>query len=248
MRDQRKEQLLQQYEEAVLGLLLEEYADAEGRRLLQEYEASSKENTIAPMPDELADKCGKLIKQANAKNNRRKAFSGAAKAVCKVAVVVLAVMGIVSAAVLSVEAWRVPVLNFILDEGGDSAAIHAGYSNPTLKKQFEGIVDTVCDHVPFGYELIQPPAVDGAALLIQMKNSEEKLLTVTVNQETSQIKVDTEDAEYTELDLNGRQAYFIVKEGLYIIWLDNTQHLFYSVYAQDLSADAFWALVYALAE
>ncbi|MGM9600188.1 MAG: DUF4367 domain-containing protein [Faecousia sp.] len=248
MRDQRKDQLIQQYEEAALGLLLEEYADAEGKRLLQGYEASLKEGTIAPMPDELNAKCQKIIDQAYAKNHRRKLLSTITKAVGKAAMIALVLFGAVSAAILSVDAWRVPVLNFILDKSGDYAIVNSGSSNPALQKQFEGIVDTVCDYAPFDYALIQTPAVDEAALLIQMENSEEKLLTVTVRQSTDQIKADTEDAEYTELDLNGKPAYLIIEEGLFIMWLDEAQHLIYSVYAQDLPADAFWALVYALAE
>lgn len=248
MRNQRKEQRLQQYEEAVLGLLLEEYADAEGERLLQAYEAASKDGTVAPMSDELNDKCRKLIKQAKAKNNRRKTFSGVAKTVCKAAVVALAVLGIASTAVLSVEAWRVPILNFGLNKSGDYTIADTGYSNPALQKQFEGIVDMVCAHAPFGYELTQTPAVDKAILLIQMKDSAERMLTITVRQDTSYIKVDTKDAEYTELDLYGKPAYYLEKGGFYIMWADNTQHLIYSVYAKYLTSDSFWDLVYALAE
>lgn len=248
MRDERKDQLLRQYEEAALGLLMEEYASAEGKRRLQEFEAASSQGDIEPMPEDLKGKCQQLIDRAYAKNRQRSFFSGVTKALGKVAVVMLMLFGIASAAILSVDAWRVPVLNFILAENGEFAFVNIGYDNPALKKQFKAIVKTVRENAPSDYAFTEAPAVDGMTLLIQMKNNEDNLLTVCASQETAQIKVDAEDAEITEVDLNGNTAYLIEKDGPYIIWHDEAKGLILSVTGRSLSQEAFWALVYALAE
>lgn len=248
MRDERMDLLIQQYEEAALGILMEEYAKAEGERLLQEFETASAQDDFEPMPEELKAKYHQLIDQAYKKKRQRNLFSGITKAVSKVAVIALLVFGIASATILSVDAWRVPVLNFILAESGDQAVVNVGYSNSSLKKQFEAIVETVCDNAPQDYSLSETPMIDEMSLLIEMKSSKGKLLNICVSRETSQITLDAEDAEVRELDLNGKQAYLILKNGLKIMWLDDTKGLLISVYAQDLSPDAFWALVYTLVE
>lgn len=248
MRDEQTDLLIQQYEEVALGLLMEEYANAEGKRLLQEFETASAQGNIEPMPEDLKSKYHQLIDQAYQKKRQRKLFSSITKTVGKVAVVALVLFGIASATILSVDAWRVPVLNFILDESGDHAVVNVGYSNSSLKKQFEEIVDIACDHAPSGYELSQTPAVNESILHVQMESTESKLLVVMVRQITDRISIDTEDAEYTELNLDGKHAYLVTEEGLYIIWFDDVRQLIYSVYAQDLPADSFWAFVHALAK
>lgn len=248
MRDERMDLWIQQYEEAALGILMEEYAKAEGERLLQEFETASAQDDFEPMPEELKAKYHQLIDQAYKKKRQRSFFSGITKAASKVAVIALLVFGIASAAILSVDAWRVPVLNFILAESGDHAIVDVGYSNSSLKKQFESIVETVCNNAPPDYTLAETPVADKITLLISMKNSKGKLLNIYVRQEITQITLDAEDAEVEEIDLNGKPAYLIVKDGLKIMWLDDTKGLIFSIYAQDLSPDAFWALVYALVE
>lgn len=248
MRDEQKDLLIQQYEEVALALLMEEYANAEGKRLLQEFETASAQGDIEPMPEELKAKYHKMIDQAYKKKRQRELFSGITKTVGKVAVVALMLFGIATTAILSVDAWRVPVLNFILAESGDHAVVNVGYSESSLNKQFEEIVDVACDHAPAGYELSNSPSTDESMLHIRMESTESKMLVVIVRQSTEQINVDTEDAEYTELDLDGKTAYLVAEEGLYIIWFDDVRQLIYSVYAQDLSTDSFWAFVHTLAK
>ena len=248
MKDARKNLLLQQFEEAALGLLMEEYADAEGKRLLQEFETASAQGDIAPMPEDQKAKYHQLIDQAYKKKRQRKLFAGIIKTLGKVAVVALVLFGIATTAILSVDAWRVPVLNFILDQSGEFAFVNVGYNNPSRERQYKAIVKTVCNNAPSDYTLTRTPAVDGPTLLIKMENGEGELLTVCVHPDTDQIKVDTEDAQVKEMDLNGKPAYLIIEEGLYIIWYDNAKGLLISVYSQDLSPDAFWTLVNALAE
>lgn len=248
MRDERMDLWIQQYEEAALGILMEEYAKAEGERLLQEFETASAQDDFEPMPEELKAKYHQLIDQAYKKKRQRSFFSGITKAASKVAVIALLVFGIASAAILSVDAWRVPVLNFILAESGDQAVVNVGYSNSALKKQFEAIVETVRNNVPPDYTFTETPDTDKMALLIKMENKEGKLLNVCVSQENAQMTLDTENAEVEEIDLNGHPAYLIIKDGLYIIWFDDVKGLVISVSAQDISPNEFWVLVNALAE
>lgn len=248
MRDEQKDLLIQQYEEVALALLMEEYANAEGKRLLQEFETASAQGDIEPMPEELKAKYHKMIDQAYKKKRQRELFSGITKTVGKVAVVALMLFGIATTAILSVDAWRVPVLNFILDQSGEFASMDFGYANPSREKQYRAIVKTVEANVPADYTFTESPNVDEMSLLIKMKNSEGKNLTVYVSQGTGQFKVDTENAEIVEMELNGNTAYLIIKEGLFIIWHDEAKDLIISVAGRAFAIDDFWNLVHALAE
>ncbi len=248
MRDEQTDLLIQQYEEVALGLLMEEYANAEGKRLLQEFETASAQGDIEPMPEDLKSKYHQLIDQAYQKKRQRKLFSGITRAVGKVAVIALVLFGIATTAILSVDAWRVPVLNFILSQDGKFALVNVGYDNPTQEKQFEDMVKTVLENAPPEYTLVNTPNADEMSLLISMKNSENEKLTVCVSRETAQIKVDVEDTDITELNLNGYKAYLIEKDGPFIIWYDEANGLIISVAGRSLSMEDFWHLVNALAE
>lgn len=248
MTDPRKDLLIQQYEEAALGLLMEEYADAEGAFLLQGYEAASREDTAASMPQELADKCLKLIDRAYMKRRRGELLSGIAKSVGKLAVFAAIFCGLISVSVLSVEAWRVPVLNFILDESGDFASINFENADSQPPVRFAEIVDRVTGVVPAGYELMNQPDVDGLVMNMRLCNAEDNRILVTVHSSTSELVVDTENATCTELEFDGHRAVLIQKDYLHIVWCDERAQLVYSVYADGLTADGFWELVHLIAE
>lgn len=248
MRDEQTEQLIQQYEEVALGLLMEEYTKAEGERLLQEFETASAKGEIEPMPEDLKTRYHRLIDQAYQKKRRRKLFSCIAKTVGKVAVVALALLGIATTAILSVDAWRVPVLNFVLDKSGDYAEVSVGYSDSSLKEQYEAILETVCSNVPLDYTLMEKPNAEGLSLVINMRNSEGKLIRVCVRRGSSQITMDTEDAQIEEVNWNGTSAYLIKKNGIKVVWYDAAKGLIISAYAEDLPLDALYSLAYALTE
>lgn len=247
MGDERKDKLLQQYEEAALALMLEEYADAEGQRIWEEYEAACAQGEMETMPEALTAKCRQMIDRAYEKKRNRSLCKRILKAGAKVAVVAMALFGIAAATVLSVDALRVPVMNFILDRSGKFAFVNVGCSNRPLEKQYKALVKTVQANAPEDYTFVQTPVTDEAVLLISMKNSKNEKLTICIGPETNQIKIDTEDAVIEELDLQGHTAYLIIKDGPSIIWHDSKKELIISVHARSLSPDAFWKLVNALA-
>ena len=153
MADTRKEKLIQQYEEAALALMLEEHAEAQGQQLLQSFEQSSAQGKTEAMPQALKDKCQRLLQKAYKKGRNRSLVRRIFKTCAKVMVVALALFGILSATVLSIEALRVPTLNFILDRGGKFAFVNVGFNDAGLEKQFKAIVKTVEANLPKGYSL-----------------------------------------------------------------------------------------------
>lgn len=70
MSDQRKQQLVEQYEDLALSMLMEDYAQAEGERLLREFEEAERNGGLPEMPEELDRKCRNLIETSFAKQAR----------------------------------------------------------------------------------------------------------------------------------------------------------------------------------
>lgn len=248
MADVRKQELIEQYEEAALALLMEEYAEAQGELLWREYEEAAAQGKTEAMPQALKDKCQRLLQKAYKKGRNRSLLRRIFKTCAKVMVVALALFGILSATVLSIEALRVPTLNFILDRGGKFAFVNVGFNDAGLEKQFKAIVKTVQDNAPEGYTFAKTPVTDEPTLLIKMVNSEGEILHVVAHRENTSIKVDTEDAVIQELELYDNKAYLIMKDGPYIIWHDEDKGLIISVSARKVEMDDFWRLAYALAK
>ncbi len=249
MADVRKQELIEQYEEAALALLMEEYAEAQGELLWREYEEAVAQGKTEAMPQALKDKCQRLLQKAYKKGRNRSLLRRIFKTCAKVMVVALALFGILSATVLSIEALRVPTLNFILDRGGKFAFVNVGFNDAGLEKQFKAMVKTVEANLPKGYSLEETPDTSGMSLLIRTKNSEGEKLTIHVGRDTAQIKVDTENAQIQEMELEGgKKGYLIYKDGPYIIWHDEEKGLIISVAARKIEPDDFWRLVNALAK
>lgn len=249
MADTRKQELIEQYEEAALALIMEEYAEAQGELLWKDYEQAVARGETEAMPQALKDKCHQLIQKAYKKGRNRSLLRRIFKICAKVMVVAMALFGILSATVLSIEALRVPTLNFILDHGGKFAFVNVGFNDAGLEKQFKAIVKTVEANLPKGYSLEETPDTSGMSLLIQTKNSEGEKLTIHVSRDTAQIKVDTENAQIQEVELEGGQkGWLIFKDGPYIIWHDEEKGLILSVTARKIEPDDFWRLVNALAK
>ena len=66
----RREQLQENVEDAVFALLMEDVAEQEGKRLIEENE-QLKHDPSAKVPDDLDKRCRKIIKRSYAKDRRR---------------------------------------------------------------------------------------------------------------------------------------------------------------------------------
>ena len=64
MSTEKKEDLIEQYEDAAFALMMSNYAEQEGNRLLQEFEEAKARGEVPAVPEELDKKCRKLIHKA----------------------------------------------------------------------------------------------------------------------------------------------------------------------------------------
>lgn len=246
MRDVRTEQLLLQYEDAALGLLMEDYADTEGARVLQAFEAASRQGEIVPLPEDVDAKCLQLIDRAYAKTRRQEAVSKLLRTTGAVLAAVLVLFSLASITVLSVEALRVPVLNFILSKTNRYTSLQLN-SGDTPSQAHDGIADLVAALIPSDYRLVNQSDPDTDMLHLRYANEEGKLILVVVEPASAAILIDTENTQMIEMEVGEHTAFLMQKDGLHILWHDEEAALIYQVFADGLPADDFWILIYGLA-
>ena len=214
-------------------------------KIFKEYEKAKQNDTLPEMPEELDAKCRALIDEAFGRARRRARVKRIGAAVAKAAMVVLILLGLSTVTVLSVDAFRVPVLNFLIDESGKYGAVvidgntSQRVSDPdSVEKWFEAVI-------PKGYRLDNRFLVDSEGS-ITYTNEEGHILRLMLNSSESGANVDTESVELIPVEFGNYSAVFWKKNGYHLMWLDNEKQVVYRLWASHLTETEFWHLAYAL--
>ena len=246
MANERKEKILDEYEDATLKLLMDEYAEADGERLWREFQEAEEKGEVRDVPEELDKKCQKIIKDSFAKKRWRESVRQGLCKTGKVAIIVLAMLTLSSTLVLSVDAIRYPVINFFLQNSDRYTAITMNEENAEVSEATESIHENIAHIIPEGYELTREEITNLGYAYLRYANAAGDKISIDIGSNLGQVYVDTEDAKVTDIDINGLAGLCVEKDGLRVIWLDDTADILYDVYASNLSETDFWKIVYAL--
>lgn len=247
MNDERRQRLLDQYEDAALRLLMDEYGEVEGERLLREFEEAEKRGEVENIPEELDQKCKQIIHRSFATKRRRDRFLLASKALGKVAVFALLLTGFCMTVVLSVEAFRIPVLNYLIKHDVRfSTLLFLGEEENKDMDPLENI--DVEDCVPEDYILVyRKDDPDGASTYI-FSNDNQSLITINMAPSVGMFNYDAEDAQQEPTKVNDYDAILISGEGYRVMWLNPESNYVFDVTADGLLESEFWKVVYRLAK
>lgn len=159
--------------------------------------------------------------------------------------------------VTSMEALRVPVLNFLLRHSPRATAI-LFQQTPTQKEtQLEELLGILKHSVPEGYQLevehiyrdefFNPPVITSVFLAFQ--NADEELLMIHVAPAEGTWNVDTEGASVTQMTLEGQKAILIEKAPeMRVLWINDIQGLVFDISASSMDKSEFMDYVTILAE
>lgn len=247
MDDNRRKQLLEQYEDVALSLLMDDYANDAGKCLLQEFEDAQKNGDLGAIPPELDKKCRQLINETLAKQGRMFQLKRISNSLVRVAVVALVVLGFFTMTVLSVDAFRIPVLNFLMDQSGRYSTLVFDTNTSTDTNIATRIVSQFEANIPAGYEVVQN-TFNGISGTVYCLSENANSIYIEVTKTEHGINVDTEDVAFIELDFFNYTAVFQDKEGFYLMWLDDSNHTVYTLFANGIDIDTFWKLAYTIAE
>lgn len=236
----RREKLQENFEDALFALLMEEVAEQEGQRLLEENERLKRDPENA-VPPEVDWRCLKTIKWAFAKTQRRAAGHTAYRVFRQAAMVAVVGMLLFATAFAAFPEIRVKTLNLLIEvsdvatsmtmeetsespegpnfpaEGNSmtSGGILQGYQIPVVPEGF-ALVDSRNGKVSSS---LRYENEDGAMIIFDI-----------VAAEGTTHNVDTEDAEVTPITIHGYEGLFIEEDDrITITWGDTDQATFVSV-------------------
>lgn len=247
MNDKHREKLLEEYEEITMELLMDEYAEAEGEMLWKEFQAAEEKGEVPDIPDDLDQKCRNTIRSATAKINRRAHFTHGLRTLSKVAVFTLVLFGVCSTLVLSVDALRIPVLNFFLRDSERYTVIALDEENQAIQEEFDDIRKSIECLIPGEYSLAFEDISEHGSLQLIYQNDNSEIISLVVTPASGQFIIDTEAVDMQKMEINEMDAFFTEKDGLHIIWMNPEKGLSYDLFAKQLDHSQFWKIVYTLA-
>lgn len=247
MANKRRNALLEQYGEAAMALLMDEYAEADGQRLLRQFAEAEQTGEAPEVPGSLDEKCRKLMDNAFRKEARKRKALRFTKCLCKAAALVLAFVGLATSLVLSVEAIRIPVLNFIIKQRESSSIVIFG--NDKVVPPSEIALSSMINHIiPDNYEIYNETIDKNETINLTYLSDTNKIIIITITPSYGHLSIGAQDAEIEEVTINGHPGIYFEPNGYRVLWQDNNLQLIYDVYAEDLDNDTFWKLVYCLAD
>ena len=229
-----KTKLQEVYEEALLEQAMHEYMEEEGARLLEESRRLNADPDFE-LPEGFDERCQKTI--ARAFRKKRMAAAGkAAMKMGKVAAIFVAVICVVSTfAFITVEGFRVEVLNLVMEEQEDHAELtFVQESEIATTKEMQ----LIATWVPDGYEesFLE---VDAVSAMAEYFNEANEMISVVAHNSSSGQSVDTEDADYVKsIVINGNKGVCVIKDNMVsLFWCDEIKGITISVHADALSED-----------
>ena len=134
MNDLQREKLEEQFSDSTLTLLMNDFAQADGEAILALYEASK-----AEMPEELDKKCKLQMEACQKKSEKGALLRRTVTRAAKAAAITLACLFLLGNLVMSVEALRVPFLNFCIETRRSVSHLTFGENTESRSSESSGI-------------------------------------------------------------------------------------------------------------
>ena len=230
-------------QEMAVSILLDEYTQLDVAQLLKEYDEAEENDELLDVPQSLDEKCTQMIQREFATQNRKRRWVNAFKVLTRVAMVTLILIGMCTVSVLSVKAWREPVLRFVLETFDRRSSIRIEGNASEGSKTPEEIVLQFARSVPKAYKKTQDETQDGY-LQLKFEGQYGESIVLLVMAQQNGIYIDTENSAGNEMYINGCKVFFIHKNGYRLIWIDEDSECLFELSAINITEKIFWEIVY----
>ena len=228
----------EQIHDASLLILMDEYAQEDGQKLLSKFEASG-----ITMPDSLDNICQLQLKRYRLKSEKSALLRNTVYRVAKIAAVLVIVFSLSVNLIMSVEAIRVPCLNFfirITDYFTEISFDEKPSSNDSDMLPIyppDGYTVIVQKHNYDDFSKIRPDSI----LFYGFQNDNGSILSIDSLPAEGSISLDTEDSESVSFYMNGMKAIHIMKSNgeQTIVWFDESHKRIYNVFCSNMDKDEF---------
>ena len=243
MNDQRRERLEDAWDETALELLMDDYAEIAGSELYDEYCSDLEIGNVEDLPAELDESCQEMIHasftaESKAKNNLlNTALSHVYKA---------AIFGATTVLVVSVDALRVPVLNFFLTQEKRYTIISPSEDSSEVSTQES--VSNIRRYIPKDYDVVYETYYAQGYYNLRYKDKDGHIISIRTGEGDLQLYADTEDAISEEIEINGNPALLIRKDGLRLILLKKDTTSILDFYAESMMEREFLKIAVLICE
>lgn len=223
------EKLMDQYDDAAFALLMDRSAEEEGAELLRAFREASAADALPEYTHELDQRCRDSIDREFGRQTRRVRFRRFARSAVRAAIVVFAMIGLAGTLIMSVEAWRVPVINYFIDSDSEFFMIDDNTSDSNT-------LEVISDCMPDGYLAVNQN-MDGDNQSIAYQNKEGDFALFEILSKADSIQFDAEDAAHRKVSILGCDGILILKNGVRILWANGNGTAVYSIYATNIAEE-----------
>lgn len=241
------------YVDAVIAMLMDEYADAEAEVILQQCKKAVPEEDV---PEELDRKCQALIRKKFRQRKHQQNLRMMQSVSKKAAAFATVLFGILSFLFLTVDAVRTPIINFYLKSMGNHSVLVMGQPDeqPTLKpstgEPADLLINGLTEVLPDGYTLTEGSIDEDGFGSICFINEDQSEICFNVIRGSSIFAVDTEDCDLCKgLSGAGIEGYYIEKgDRKTVVWMNNTQERLFTLVSRTLDEKSLLDIAYRLQE
>ena len=229
------EESREKLEEAAAFVIMEQYAKALDAGINKKMEDCAEED----FPEELDKRCRGLIDREFAKSKQKQRRKSALRVLRSAAVVALVMLSLCSVLFVSVDAFRIPVMNFFIEKTDRYQQLSAKnnedwvFVNFNEKNPLEGIIS-------YDYTLISASGtLENGNLFAEYSNNNKSSILFYVNRSTGKLQIDDENAVFSECKVAGHNAK-LYEEGVAVrlVWLDENIARTCYLYATKVSKEA----------
>lgn len=233
-------QVYEQYVDATAALFMEHYALALEDAVLAEKCA------LMPVSESLDRRCMDTIRKACAKQRRREILKGTGMLLKSAAVILVALLSLSSVLFMTVEAFRVPVINFFIEQGDGFWAITGKNADDPIDANTDREFDPnnpLAGLLPEGYELLFSNGTEIQGRIVYQNEQGDKLYYYSSNGSIDM----TVDAEEARILKRTRISHFdcvLMSKGAFaqVVLVDTTEDTSYLLYADAMDEDTILLL------
>lgn len=233
---QNSEILYDRYADAATALVMDRYVSALAEALAAEDRAPVEISAA------LDQKCRQIIKKGCAKQLRRsigkKLLHGARVAM----LAFLILCGVFAILFTTVEAIRDPIVNFFIEQKKAEPEI-----TDREQAEYDPGEDVLAGLLPEGYEPLEcVRSSDGDLTIRYADDGDGKVLYDEVILTDATYRIETEDAVTEEIQIGGRDALLVEKNGYQVIWHSASGEVMYHLEGNRLSREEILAIAEAI--
>lgn len=225
-----REKLYEEYEDSLFRLIMHSASEKEGKLFLDEV-AKLKDNPENQPSAEAIRKFGQQLDVSGKKDRSRKKDRSVRRFINKAAVFFLLLIVVFSTAMVTVQALRVKVMNFLIDIQPEytSFQIKDNASGSGGEKLSVNWTNTYLPtYIPAGYE-VDSLTYTEPLKEITYRNQKDinSLIDFSENDSSNNVEIDTENADvFKTVYINGHKGTLVVKNSQTTVAWEMDQHIF----------------------